>query len=196
MPITINGSGTITGLAVGGLPDGSVDAGTLASGVGGKILQVVQSTLTDVSVTDTATTWLDVPGTDQAGSGSIFCVKITPTAATSKVLFTATMHYASTTNNVAGVSLYRDSTILLQGDASTNKFRCTSMAYESDDNTNHKVPMQYLDSPNSTSELTYKVMHYTYNTDDFYINRSNRDYAGTSYDYRTASVLTVMEVAA
>jgi hypothetical protein len=31
MPITINGNGTITGLAVGGLPDGSVDADTLAS---------------------------------------------------------------------------------------------------------------------------------------------------------------------
>ena len=31
MPITINGDGSITGLAVGGLPDGSVDADTLAS---------------------------------------------------------------------------------------------------------------------------------------------------------------------
>ena len=30
MPITINGSGTITGLSVGGLPDGTVDADTLA----------------------------------------------------------------------------------------------------------------------------------------------------------------------
>jgi len=32
MPITINGSGTITGLSVGGLPDGTVDADMLASG--------------------------------------------------------------------------------------------------------------------------------------------------------------------
>ena len=31
MPITINGDGTITGLAVGGLPDGSVDADTIAT---------------------------------------------------------------------------------------------------------------------------------------------------------------------
>ena len=31
MPITINGDGTITGLAVGGLPDGSVDTDSLAS---------------------------------------------------------------------------------------------------------------------------------------------------------------------
>ena len=50
MPIAINGSGTLTGVSVGGLPDGIVDAdmlasssvtaGKLASGVGGKILQV------------------------------------------------------------------------------------------------------------------------------------------------------------
>ena len=32
MPVTINGDGSITGLSVGGLPDGSVDADTLASG--------------------------------------------------------------------------------------------------------------------------------------------------------------------
>jgi len=31
MTITINGSGTVTGVSVGGLPDGIVDAGTLAS---------------------------------------------------------------------------------------------------------------------------------------------------------------------
>ena len=31
MPVTINGNGSITGLSVGGLPDGSVDADTLAS---------------------------------------------------------------------------------------------------------------------------------------------------------------------
>ena len=39
MAIVINGSGTVTGLAVGGLPDGTVDAGTLAtdSVVTGKI---------------------------------------------------------------------------------------------------------------------------------------------------------------
>ena len=46
MPISINGSGTVTGISVGGLPDGIVDAdmlaanavtaGKLASGVGGK----------------------------------------------------------------------------------------------------------------------------------------------------------------
>ena len=31
MPITINGSGTVTGISAGGLPDGTVDEDTLAS---------------------------------------------------------------------------------------------------------------------------------------------------------------------
>ena len=35
MAIVINGSGTVTGLSVGGLPDGTVDEDTLASGAGG-----------------------------------------------------------------------------------------------------------------------------------------------------------------
>ena len=56
MAITINGSGTITGISAGGLPDNCVTAAdlattldlssntvTLPSGTGGKILQVVQS---------------------------------------------------------------------------------------------------------------------------------------------------------
>ena len=54
MPITLNGNGTITGVAVGGLPDGIVDtdmlaanavsSAKLASGVGGKLLQHVVGT--------------------------------------------------------------------------------------------------------------------------------------------------------
>ena len=47
MAITINGSGTVTGLAVGGLPDGTVDAGTLAtdSVTAVKIPDTVESSL-------------------------------------------------------------------------------------------------------------------------------------------------------
>ena len=45
MAITINGSGTVTGLAVGGLPDGTVDAGTLATEQ--VLLFQVENTLTN-----------------------------------------------------------------------------------------------------------------------------------------------------
>ena len=53
MPVTINGDGSISGLAVGGLPDGSVDADTLASNAvssdklpTSSILKVFNQTLT------------------------------------------------------------------------------------------------------------------------------------------------------
>ena len=43
MPLTLSGSGSITGLSAGGLPAGSVTSATLAAGAGGKILQVKES---------------------------------------------------------------------------------------------------------------------------------------------------------
>ena len=58
MPVTINGSGTLAGISVGGLPDGIVDAdicfstvtaGKLASGVGGKVINYAQTLKKDVS---------------------------------------------------------------------------------------------------------------------------------------------------
>ena len=48
MPIVLNGSNTITGISAGGLPDGIIQAADLASGVGGKILQVLQVTKTEM----------------------------------------------------------------------------------------------------------------------------------------------------
>ena len=44
MSITINGNGTITGYTP--VPNGSITSAKLASGVGGKVLQVVQEPFT------------------------------------------------------------------------------------------------------------------------------------------------------
>ena len=59
MPITLNGNGTVTGLAVGGLPDGTVDADTLATGVGGKALQYKQYQAVG-SFSTTSTSWASI----------------------------------------------------------------------------------------------------------------------------------------
>ena len=61
MPITLNGSGTVSGISAGGLPDGIIQSADLATGVGGKILQVVQVAKTDTAST-TSTTFGDVSG--------------------------------------------------------------------------------------------------------------------------------------
>ena len=80
MALAFAGNGTITGLSGGGLPDGTVDADTLASGVGGKVLQVLQKQYTEMaSFSHSAGTWTDVPNMSLA---------ITPSASSSKILIT------------------------------------------------------------------------------------------------------------
>ena len=64
MPIAINGSGTITGLSTGGLPDGSVDADTLASNAVTTV-KINDDAVTDAkqSISGTAKAWVCFDGT-------------------------------------------------------------------------------------------------------------------------------------
>ena len=217
MAIVVNGSGTITGLSVGGLPDGSVDADTLASNAvttvkiiddavtaaksavaAGKVLQVVTSTKLDsFSTTDDQ---VDVTGTDQAGSGSVWCCKITPSAATSKVLFLGTITGHHTTFH-GGIWTFRDSTEIAYAAASGGRQRATfSMGIGSSDSTTRNVTqclgLNWLDSPSSTSELTYKFQvgdHGEGGT--MYINRTANpdDWAG---NWLSISSIVLMEIGA
>ena len=87
MPVTINGDGSITGLSVGGLPDGCVDTDTLANGAAsgsklnlpsGSVIQTVQGFSGTKTVTNTS-----------ANGDAIECpvsVSITPTSASNKIL--------------------------------------------------------------------------------------------------------------
>ena len=77
MPVTINGNGSITGLSVGGLPDGIVDADTLASGLSTQgITMADQWRLSDhvdlgTSEADITTNWErnDSAGYEKIGTG-------------------------------------------------------------------------------------------------------------------------------
>ncbi len=63
--------------------DGAGALSWASAAAGGKLLQVIQSVKTDTdSTSSTGTSFVDIAGTDQAGSGSVWCVKITPSAAT------------------------------------------------------------------------------------------------------------------
>ncbi len=56
MSITLNGSGTVTGISAGGLPDGIIQSADLASGVGGQIRKVATGQITgDVTTSTTGT---------------------------------------------------------------------------------------------------------------------------------------------
>ena len=99
MPITINGNGTVTGLAVGGLPDGTVDSDTLADEAVTKAKQgpgsIVQYVIVPNTDLDFRTT---INSTSYTSTGH--AVTITPTNSTNKIIVAgnAMVSVASTTN--------------------------------------------------------------------------------------------------
>ena len=210
MAIQINGDGTITGISVGGLPNGIVDtdmlaanavsSAKLASGVGGKVLQVISNVETDVVTLNNQQSWTVVPGTDQNGSGSAFSIAITPTASTSKFLINFELYYAGTNSDVSSFRWQRDSTALTKATNTGNRVATGASAFYEVDTSNNISPVlssqTLLDSPNTTSQVIYAPYYYKYHSDNAYLNRSIRDYEGSTYDTRCCSQLTVMEVAA
>ena len=177
-------------------------SGTLAVGDTGKLLQVVSSTKTDAwSQTASTTAGTDIPGTDQSGSGSVFCVKITPTKTDSKILFTT-----SITIGMAGGAAYvqafmmRGSTVLLPSTVGTGNSVNATFGVSSTGSGYYTENMgfTYFDSnrPSGTSELTYKVQ--LGKGDGSYAFYVNRPATLDNQPYNTcgSSTLTVMEVAA
>ena len=179
--------------------DGSGNLGFVSSAVGGKVLQVLQSVKTDTaSTTVYGGTWADIAGTDQAAAGAIWCVKITPSAATSKILCMFTVSYAAggATNRRINWKLLRDSTAPVLGDAASSRIPVTMSGNTISSEGMLTGGYTYLDSPSSTSELTYKVqwdIHSTGNT--LYLNRSYDDTDNNQYS-RATSQITVMEIGA
>ena len=195
MPIAINGSGTLTGISVGGLPDGIVDAdmlaanavtaGKLASGVGGKILQVVQTVKLD-TFSSTSLSDVDVPG---------FSVAITPSSSSNKVLVMVNIALSSQSMFVYGI-LKRGSTQIGEADAASNRLRPTLMGFRSNEGTVEHQSFHFLDSPNTTSATTYKMQVRCATSGHLRVNKSYRDTDTVNYDPRVSSTITVMEVAA
>ena len=111
MPVTINGSGSITGIAVGGLPDGCVDTDTLANGAAtdvklgpGSVVQMQNVTLGTQNSRDVTTTgsWLD--NYNSASPAAYQQIEFTPKFSSSKLLIHAsgTIRYQTGTNGHAG----------------------------------------------------------------------------------------------
>ena len=89
MPIGLNGSGTVTGISVGGLPDGIIQAADLASGVGeSKVLKVVHKM--DGTRSSTTTAIQDNSFTSGFELSNL-TTAITPTDATTVFLITGSL---------------------------------------------------------------------------------------------------------
>ena len=171
MPITLNGSGTITGVSVGGLPDGIVDtdmiaanAVTAAKSSGRKILQVVNSISSTPKTISATTTYTDTDITDS----------ITTTAANSKVLVLGSLAYdTARDNNDCGARFRLVRTI---SSTSTMFFESNSdknVGFYDGDSSNHsrlygQWPVNFHDSTIGSiaagTTITYKLQARTENT--------------------------------
>ena len=163
----------------------------------GAILQVYQSVKTDHhDGTSGGGTFEDIGGTDQAGSGSVWCCKITPTTNSNKILVQVTVN-AGTANWGMYYKLFRDSTALGVGaDLGGNRSEATfAGAYPNHADGVGTGSYTYLDSPSSTSEITYKIQGANRATSvDWKINKAIGS-GNYNYIWSVSSTITLMEVA-
>jgi hypothetical protein len=166
MAVTINGSRNLVGQTI-----------------------TVNKTNTFASSTGVALTWQDV--TD-------LTITITPQNTSSRFLVMA-MLQCGKTSFTSYWRIVRDGTAIFVGDAASNRPRVTSAANPNDETTSYynitASGMTWIDSPNTTSAVTYKVQcAQQSNSRIAYLNRSGADRDTSSEDARTASSFTVMEI--
>lgn len=217
MAITINGTGSITGLTAGGLPDGSVTAAdietsldltgktvTLPSGTGGKILQVQYAAHKTVSSTPCANNTRVVLTT--------FGVTITPSSTSSKIIVSMQLSGGWSADNpphesVSSLSRRIGGTDYIFGlddvgdyTAPSNRNLGLSTAQvaigNNDANLMSYIISNFQDSPNTTSAITYyPVVRQTVgSTQTFYHNRTGESNDDSNHERGTCWMIA-MEVA-
>ena len=209
MAITINGNGTVTGISVGGLPDGIVDTDMIATGAvtsakkaAGSVLQVVQGVLKASFDGNNYSSY------EQTG----ITATIQPSSTSNKVLVEAHIYGSVDKGRWAGIRLYRGGSVVtgaistayggdhynvIDGHRQNNNWMV--MGYNPDDthhdNLVYGVSGKYLDSPSSTSSLTYDLRIIgRENATSYYINRpvANKD---NDSSVAAISTITLTEIA-
>ena len=198
MALVFNGTTNfISGVAVGGLPDGIVDTDMLANGAvtapkrgAGAILQVKQTVKTD-----TTSTTSQVPNVSDVSGMS---VDITPSASNSKILISYNLNIAASTNIIAFFRLNRKiasgsfSEIFIGSQTpSTSGYYGTTVIYN---NTAyiHQSTACFLDTFSYTlgDQVTYKLTYGSHSGGTIILN----GYPGGT-NYSTPSSITAKEVA-
>ena len=181
MPVTINGDGSISGLAVGGLPDGSVDADTLAAGAAvpadgsittaklangavtsGKLaagaVSVDANTMPVGSIlqvqTSVNTAQHNMNSNSYGDKG--YSVQITPNFSNSKIVLTCYLHFQlfrSHQESSWKVEIYKNGSAIKSMD-SYHYFEAHP-SYQSRVVHRSNMPITYLDTAGGTSQITY-----------------------------------------
>ena len=162
-----------------------------AAAGGGKVAQVLSTLKTDTFST-TSSTPVTITGLSQA---------ITPSATSSKILIIVSLS-AGVTNvdgNIALFAISGGNTATYTGDAAGSRLRTVHWVRRPGDGatvaaTNMPMTMVYMDSPNTTSSVTYNATAWVNNATAF-VNRAGIDTNDGSWG-RSASTITVMEILA
>ena len=199
MAITINGTGTLTGVSVGGLPDGIVDTDMLAANAVtsakadpalGKVINSYSQVVTAASTISNTT------------SDIIKSPNITPVSTSSKFIFTVTFNWSSSNPNT-GVLLYRETSgptysNLTPTQAVSGTFgAATGHVKDIDENhTDNTWNMEtwsqsFVDSPNTTNQINYTLRAIVASGATLYINRAQ---SSGSTDYTAVSTMTILEL--
>jgi hypothetical protein len=160
--------------------------GTASGFGGGKVLQVVQTVKSD-TFSSSAASWTDVTG---------LSVSITPASTSNKVLIIPSIQSSSSGGGNA-FAIDRDGTRLAVpatvGSRLSGTFPAGLKTGISEIATNSLV---YLDSPSSTSSVTYKIQVNCNSGSTQYVNFNYDDATATINYIRVSSSITVMEIAA
>lgn len=150
----------------------------------GSVVQVLQTVKTDTYSAAPGAVWTDITG---------LSVAITPSSSSNKIMVFFSVH--GSTANLSYVRLLRDSTAIGIGETSGSRVSCTvgNFSNNGDNNRSFEWGTNFLDSPATTSSVTYKLQMQCETTNTFYLNRSAAD-ANSTTGFRPISQITVMEI--
>ena len=156
---------------------------------GGKILQV-QQTIFKTFVSITSTSLVDTG----------LSVNITPSDTSNKVLVRVHLTYGGSLNGYGRATLLRGSTVILIGDEGDASGQTNATVGLTTDNGagNYKhygQSFEFLDSPSTTSQVTYKVQAAVHGGSTINFNRQNSDDT-QSYIVGTTCSMTALEIGA
>ena len=182
---TVSGSGNITiptGVSVVGTDVGSIKAP-------GAILQLISVEATGNYSFNTATgVYADVTG---------LTLNITPKFNNSKIFLTAKVDISGANNQRWGTRFIRDGSVPTSsvGDADGSRTRSHSSGRgQAGNQIDCNVGMQFLDSPATTNQVTYKVQITMEGNNQVVVNRSIT-HSDSATCYTSLSTLTAMEIA-
>jgi len=159
--------------------------GQTADGTNRYVVQVVSTTKTDTFSANSAQI--------QAVTG--LSVSITPSNTNNKVFIMADVN-ASVDNAARGyLALYKDGSVLVQGDASGSRIQAATQLAGADSGQSLSSTVSFLDSPNTTSAVTYQIyLVGESSSTQVHVNRSHND-ADAAGRGRFISTITAMEIA-